>query len=281
MSQITMLRSLDHQSLAGLVDSVKAAIRKKPANADLRAQLFQLLAVQGAWDKAFEQLKLSSEMNAQAQPLAVVYGGAIRAEQERQAVFNGEKTPAVLAEPPAWMALQIEALKTPDETQAANFRALAMEKAPAIAGQLETNGQEQPLAFAWLCDGDGRLGPVCELIVNGRYGWVPFEQIAQIAFIAPQGLTDLLWAQADIALHDGRNYAGLIPVRYPAPAGKTYAMLDDAANLARRTEWQPLSENDYAGIGQKMWLLPDSEQAILDVRSARFEPLPDTAVAER
>ncbi|WKU19520.1 type VI secretion system accessory protein TagJ [Advenella alkanexedens] len=280
MSQIFMLRSFDNQALNELVDGVKAAIRKKPSDADLRAQLFQLLAVQGAWDKAFEQLTLSAEMNAQAQPLAVVYGGAIRAEQERQAVFNGEKTPAVLAEPPAWMAMLIEALKTPDAIQAAQLRALAMENAPAIAGQLELNGQDQALAFEWLCDGDGRLGPVCELIVNGRYGWFPFGQIARIGLIAPQGLTDLLWAQAEIELHDGRSYAGLIPVRYPAPSGKSYAMLDDAANLARRTAWQPLSENVYAGVGQKMWLLPDSEQAILDVHSVRFDRQPDISAAE-
>src|SRR5690606_19882407 len=151
-----------------------------PGDADLRAQLFQLLVITGDWDKAFDQLTLSAEMNAQAQPLAVAYGGAIRAEQEREAVFRGEKIPAVLAEPPAWMAMLIEALKIQNEERAGSMRAFAMETAPASTGELEIDGQDHAWPFEWICDGDGRIGPVCELIVNGRYGWVPFESIASI-----------------------------------------------------------------------------------------------------
>lgn len=270
MSYLSMIQALDGQPVSELLNRVRASIRKKPGDADLRAQLFQLLVIIGAWDKAFEQLTLSAEMNAQAQPLAVAYGGAIRAEQEREAVFRGEKIPAVLAAPPAWMVMLIEALKTQDEEQAAGMRAFAMETAPAIAGHLEAEGQDNALLFEWICDGDGRIGPVCELIVNGRYGWVPFEAIASIRFMAPQGLTDLVWAQVEVDMRDKRQYTGLMPVRYPAPAASSYAELDDAANLSRRTEWQAWSEQVYFGIGQKMWMTADSEQAILDVRGVVF-----------
>ncbi|PTN49868.1 ImpE family protein, partial [Achromobacter xylosoxidans] len=34
-------------SLAGQLDELQAQVRRQPADADLRAQLFQLLAVQG------------------------------------------------------------------------------------------------------------------------------------------------------------------------------------------------------------------------------------------
>lgn len=270
MSYSSMMQALDGQSVNELLDRVRASIRKNPGGADLRAQLFQLLVITGDWDKAFDQLTLSAEMNAQAQPLAVAYGGAIRAEQEREAVFRGEKIPAVLAEPPAWMAMLIEALKTQNEEQAGSMRAFAMETAPASTGELEIDGQDHALPFEWICDGDGRIGPVCELIVNGRYGWVPFESIASIRFIVPQGLTDLVWAQVEVSMQDKRQYTGLLPVRYPAPADSSYARLDDAANLSRRTEWQACSEQVYFGIGQKMWMTANSEQAILDVRRVVF-----------
>ncbi|WP_169293097.1 type VI secretion system accessory protein TagJ [Advenella sp. EE-W14] len=270
MSYLSIMRALGGQPVSELLNRVKASIRKNPGDADLRAQLFQLLVITGDWDKACDQLTLSAEMNAQAQPLAVAYGGAIRAEQEREAVFRGETIPAVLARPPAWMAMLIEALKTPDEEQAAGLRAVAMETAPGSIGQLDIDGQDNTLSFEWICDGDGRIGPVCELIVNGRYGWVPFESIASIRFIAPQGLTDLVWAQVEVDMQDKRQYTGLMPVRYPAPAGSSYARLDDAANLSHRTEWQYCSEQVYFGIGQKMWMTANSEQAILDVRRVVF-----------
>ncbi len=50
-------------SLATHMDTVAARIRRQPGDADLRAQLFQLLAVQGEWERAAEQLKLCAELS--------------------------------------------------------------------------------------------------------------------------------------------------------------------------------------------------------------------------
>ena len=35
--------------------------------------------------------------------------------------------------------------------------------------------------FEWIADGDTRLGPVLEAIVNGRYYWIPFDRIRRSA----------------------------------------------------------------------------------------------------
>ena len=191
---MSSLRDLKSGSLNELVESIKNHIRKAPQNADLRAQLFQLLAIQGEWSKAADQLKLSGEMNEQVHP------------------------------------------------------------------------------FEWLTDGDGRLGPVCEFISNSRYGWVPFEQIAELILIKPDGLSDLVWAQAELRLVDGRTHLGLIPVRYPETA-ETY-QADEALSLARKTEWENLAENIYAGHGQKVLISDNQEIALLDLRSLRFLPIP-------
>ncbi len=264
-----IIKALGGASVDEQLNQVRADIRKKPADADLRAKLFQLLAVKGQWEKAFEALKLSSEMNSQAQPVAVLYTGAITAEQEREAVFRGEKTPAVFEEPPQWMAMLLEALRSNEETAHA-LREQAMETAPTIAGTMLINGGESGQAFEWLCDGDARLGPVCELIANGRYGWVPFDMIQSLRLIPPEGLTDLIWVQAEVTLVNGRSQIGLIPARYPAPAGQQYADLDDASNLSRRTDWQEIAEDMYIGSGQKMWMTDSAEYALLDARSVTF-----------
>src|SRR5690606_24725426 len=138
---------------------------------------------------AFEQLKLSSEMNAQAQPVAVLYTGAITAEQEREAVFRGEKTPAVFEQPPEWMAMLLEALRSDAETAHA-LREQALEAAPAISGTVLVYGEERGQPFEWLCNGDSRLGPVCDVIANGRYCWVPMDMIQSLGLIRPEGLSD-------------------------------------------------------------------------------------------
>src|SRR5690606_26750371 len=264
MDMTGIIKALDGKSVDEQLDQVKAQIRKKPADADVRARLFQLLAVKGQWEKAFEQLKLSSEMNAQAQPVAVLYTGAITAEQEREAVFRGEKTPAVFEQPPDWMALRLEALRSDAET------GQALRGAGRGSGTVVINGQEQGQPFEWMCDGDSRLGPVCEVIANGRYGWVPMDMIQSLRLIAPEGLTDLIWVQAEITLVSGRSQIALIPARYPAPADKNYADLDDASNLSRRTDWQQISEDIYFGTGQKMWMTDAGEYALLDMRSVTF-----------
>lgn len=264
---MSSLRELKNGTLNELMDEIKNKIRKNPQSADLRAQLFQLLAIQSQWSKAADQLKLSGEMNEQAQPSVVLYLRAIEGEVERLAVFSGERAPAVFAEPPAWMALLIQAFKEPEE-QAQHFRQQALEMASAVPGEIQIG--EQTHAFSWLTDGDGRLGPVCEFISNNRYGWVPFEQIDEISFIKPDGLTDLVWAQAELRLSNGRSHMGLVSVRYPET--EEVLLADEALSLARKTEWEELAEHIYRGHGQKVLLSENQEAALLDIRRLRFFP---------
>jgi type VI secretion system protein ImpE len=50
-----------------------------------------------------------------------------------------------------------------------------------------------------------------------------------------------------------------LPVRYPAPQSEAQA-------VAARTDWQPLNERFFVGVGQKMLLTDVDEYALLDVR---------------
>ena len=97
-------------------------------------------------------------------------------------------------------------------------------------------------------DGDARLGPVCETIVNGRYFWLPFNAIAEIRFRAPASVTDLVWRHALVRLTDGTEQVCQIPARYPFAADAS-----DAVKLGRTTDWHPLDTDGtlYEGRGQK------------------------------
>src|SRR6187455_2399748 len=80
-------------------------VRARPQDAKLRVFLFQLLCVLGQWDRALNQLKVASEMEPLALPMAQMYGDAVRCEAVRDEVFHGRKSPMILGEPDEWLAL--------------------------------------------------------------------------------------------------------------------------------------------------------------------------------
>ncbi|MBV7483528.1 type VI secretion system accessory protein TagJ [Bordetella sp. BOR01] len=259
--------ALRESSLSQHLDTVQAQIRRQPADADLRAQLFQLMVVQGDWSRAAEQLKLCAQLNSQAQPMAVVYEHAIAAERQRESVLAGQGEPAYFGAPPDWFADMVQALHldAADPAQAAELRARAYDAAQVRGGRLEADAA--PAAFEWISDGDSRLGPVFEFLSGGRYGWLPFSALRAVRLLVPEGLCDVVWAQAEITLQDGATQHGLVPARYPAPVGTALADLADGAKLGRMTDWQPLHGDTYAGVGQKMWITDQGEYALLDVRT--------------
>lgn len=261
--------ALRESSLSQHLETIQSQIRRQPADADLRAQLFQLMVVQGDWGRASEQLKLSAQLNAQAQPTAILYEQAIAAERQRERVLSGQEQPAVFGEAPAWFADLWRALSCEADApkEAAQLRAQAYEAAEPRPGTLTVSVDDASAAFEWISDGDSRLGPVFEFMSAGRYGWLPFSALREVRLLAPEGLCDVVWAQAEVTLDQGRTQYGLIPARYPALPGQVFADLPDGVKLGRMTDWHPLQGEMYAGVGQKMWMTDQGEYALLDIRS--------------
>ncbi|MDZ4136046.1 MAG: type VI secretion system accessory protein TagJ, partial [Paracoccaceae bacterium] len=210
--------------------ALQAEIRAKPADAKLRIFLFQLLTVMGDWKRAITQLKVSAELDAIALPMAQTYREGIICEVYREKVFSGEKDPLVFGEPQEWVALLIEALKAQAAGRmddAATLRQKAFDLAPATAGTI--NGEP----FEWIADADMRLGPLLELVVTGRYFWMPFNAIGSITAEGPKDLRDCVWTPVNMTLRNGGDIVALIPTRYTGTA----ATGSHAARLARETDW--------------------------------------------
>ena len=243
------------QALTELQDQV----RKAPDNAEYRVFLFQLLCVLGDWDRARAQLKVLGELSVGSLPLVHVYGATITCELLRREVFAGARTPLVLGEPLPWVALLFQALSVAAQGRAAEATALrseALEKANAVPGTID--GQ----AFEWIADGDSRLGPVCEAIVDGRYYWVPFERLRSVTLEAPADLRDVLWMPAKLGLANGGEATALIPARYPG----SEADGDGLIRLSRKTEWDEVAPDTFHGRGQRMFATAEGEHALLSVR---------------
>jgi len=250
--------------LDGALAALQDAVRADASNARLRIFLFQLLAVRGEWKRAIAQLKVCGELDPAAVPMAQTYREGIICEVYREKVFAGEKEPLVFGEPQEWIALMVEALKAQASgkpQEAADLRARAFDAAPSAGGEI--NGQR----FDWIADADMRLGPLLEIVVNGRYFWMPFTAIGTAIFEEPTDLRDAVWTPATITLANGGDVVALIPTRYAGTADNG----DDAAKLARATHWNDLGADTFAGIGQRLLTTPDGDTALMDVRTLKMD----------
>jgi type VI secretion system protein ImpE len=256
--------------LAGTLASLQDNTRAKPEDPKLRVFLFQLLCVTGDWKRAIAQLKLCAQLDAAALPMAQTYREAIICEVFREKVFSGEKDPLIFGQPQDWVALLAQATKALANGQADHAAALrdeAFEKAPATRGEMDG------APFEWIADADMRLGPVLEIVINGKYFWMPFNVLSSLRLEAPVDLRDTVWTAANLTLQNGGELVGLIPTRYAGTAERG----DDSMKLSRRTQWEDLGGGAFGGLGQRLLTTDQAEVPLMDARNLQFAPPPEGA----
>ena len=239
-------------------------VRAKPQDAKLRVFMFQLLCVLGQWDRALNQLNVSLELDGSTLPMVQTYREAIACETLRMQVFAGQKVPMLFGEPEPWIALLIEAVLREGRGEpdaARQLREQALEQAPATAGQID--GQ----AFTWIADGDSRLGPTLEAVINGRYYWLPWNRLSKVEIDPPQDLRDAVWMPAHFEFTNGGEVVGLIPTRYP----DTELAAGDALALSRRTDWRESAPGVFIGLGQRLIVTDAAEIGLMDLRSVTLD----------
>ena len=244
-------------------------IREHPEDPKLRIFLFQLHCILGNWTKALTQLQVIAGIDPDTMMLAQIFHPVINCEALRKGVFEGKLTPLIFGEPLEWVGLLIKALDHIAKNElgaAADLRNRAFEAAPATAGTLDGK------PFAWIADADSRLGPMLELILEGKYYWVPFCRIKRIALPAPSDLRDLIWIPAQFVWTNGGEASGHIPTRYIGSESSS----DGALRLARKTEWQELADETFIGQGQRLLATDDGEHPLLQCRLINLAAAEDT-----
>lgn len=256
------MQQADDLLRSGDIDGARRAlvdvVRRTPSDVPARMFLFQLLAIASEWDKARAQLTALAQLSPEAQMLSVVYGQAIDAERQREAVFAGTLRAPMHGEADwAWPIVEaIEAAAQGRSEDADALRQAGFDAAP------DTPGEIDGIRFEWIADADLRFGPMVEAIIGGTYGLLPFDAIAQMASEGPRDLRDIVWYPVEITLKAGPRVAALLPARYPG------ASADSAETLARATGWH----DDGCGSGQRLWATSDGEdRGMLAVRSLRFD----------
>jgi type VI secretion system protein ImpE len=223
--------------------------------------------IKGDWERAYNQLKVLAELDAAAIPMARTYQSAIQCERLRAEVFTGKHSPLLFGKPEPWLAMLIQALALQGEghvAQAAELRGQALELAPTVSGTLNSE------AFEWIADADSRLGPVLEVLLNGKYYWVPWQHIQKLTLEAPSDARDFVFMPAQFVWTNGGETVGLIPSCYPG----SHSHADDLIKLARKTLWEELNDTTFVGIGQRVISTESTEIGLLDVREVLLSQSP-------
>jgi type VI secretion system protein ImpE len=251
--------------------SLQHTVRDDPANPKPRVFLFQLFSILGDWNRANTQLQVLADMDSDSMMMSRIFTPVLLCEAIRREVFTGKRTPIIFGEPPEWIGFLAEAMAffgRGEYSAGAKLRDQAFELAPATSGKV--NGEP----FEWIADADERLGPVLEVILEGRYYWVPFSRIRQL-FIEPvTDLRDLVWAPAQFVWENGGEASGHIPARYT----ETENARESSLKLARKTEWRDHG-GVHTGLGQRVLATDANEYPLLEIRTIEFEA-PDVTSAD-
>lgn len=243
--------------LEAAMSALREAIKKDPADSKLRIFLFQLLSVNGQWEKALTQLNLIADISPDSMVLAQIFRPVVQCEALRAEVFAGRRSPLIFGEPQEWIGLLVHAnslAATGRLREAREPLEQALEAAPAISGSINQHD------FEWIADADSRLGPVLEAVIDGKYYWVPFNRVAKIEISRPSDLRDLVWIAATFTWINGGESSGLIPVRYSGSETSP----DSGIRLSRKTDWADAGEGFFFGKGQRLFATDAGEYPLLE-----------------
>lgn len=246
------------------LEVLEAQIRSSPSDAKLRVFLFQLLCVLGDWKRAITQLNVATELDVNNLLMAHLCRAALNCEALRTEIFAGKRSPLIFGEPEEWVGWLIQAnqMVADEKYEAAQkLRERAFDRSEAVSGNID--GEK----FDWICDADSRLGPVLEVIIDGKYYWVPFKLIKQIRIEPPVDLRDMVWISANLTWTNSGEAIGLIPARYPGSETSE----DSSIVLARKTEWVEKPAETYLGLGQRILATDKNEYSLLEIRQIELD----------
>lgn len=215
--------------LTEAIEALNQVLRGDPTDVRSRTFLFELLCFSGGYERARKQLDAVTTADPESGLSAAWYQEALVAEEKRQEMFKTGELPDSGSSP------------------------------ASVSGTL--NGKP----FTDLEDGDPRIGPRLEIIVGGRYTWMPMEHLASLTMEPPRKLRDLFWAPVQIETTDAlEGYSGdaLLPGMTPL----AWQHPDEGVRLGRWTEWTELPSGAEAPVGQKLLLVDDEEFPLMEVR---------------
>jgi len=258
----------EHYRAGRLKEAVLAAteaVKKSPADSNRRGLLAELLLLAGNLDRADAQLDALTTADAQSAPHVAALRQLVRAEQARHQVFAEGRVPEFVGLPTDAMK---ERLRATVLLRAGQVDEAAKCLATAEAARKPVHGTCDGTAFDDLRDLDDVTADFFEVLsTTGKYFWIPFDRVISVEFRAPARPRDTLWRRAAMSVRDGPEGEVFLPAVYVDLDGKA----DDAARLARTTDWLGGDGKPVRGVGQRTLLVGETARPILEIRDLRFE----------
>jgi type VI secretion system protein ImpE len=233
-------------------------VRANPADDGRRLFLFELQAFAGDLEKARRQIDTVNYTEPERAAGVLSYKKLLESEQARRQFFKDGVPPKFFADQPEHVHWRIEAVNRlrenrPDE--AAQCLAKATEAMPSIRGTLN----DKP--FEGLRDFDDLLAGVLEVMAQGAYYWVPFEQIEDLTIKPPKFPRNLLWAPGRLEMRESAGNI-FLPALYPG----SHEDPNDQVKLGRATHWKGGEAGPALGVGLHMFLVGEDEVPLLEWR---------------
>ena len=247
------------------IDAALAEVKKNPTDTARRGWLCELLCFAGAWERADKQLETIGQQDPQVIPTLSLFRQLIRGEQARQQFFEEGRLPEFLGEPTPALRVHLQASIATREkkvTEAASLLVQAEEQRTKVRGTC--NNQ----AFDDFRDLDDLTASFFEVLTStGKYYWIPFESVESVEFHAPERPRDLIWRRAHMIVTNGPDGEVFLPALYPL----TFAGTDEQLRLGRGTAWSGEEGEPIRGSGQRMFLVGEQAQSILELKEMQFQ----------
>ena len=234
------MKLCDWASEGGLeeaIDNVTETVRSQPDDPGLRMALFELLCFNGDLERAGRQLSILGKRHPDLGIAAIHLQGLVAAEKQRRSVLTGAEDPRFIGEKPAWAPLQCELLVRASRNEdCSRFVGRPEMEYTGFAGVrlLESKDKKLREPFTAIRDGDDLLAPIVEVILNYRYGWIPWERVRRLEVEMPVNQRDLCWVSGSIeTVAEERS-----EVYFPAIGFDSYESNDDDLRLARVAAWE-------------------------------------------
>ena len=250
--------------LTGAAAAATEEVKQRPTDVARRLFLAELLCFTGELERADKQLDALGHQDPQTAMVVAMLRQLVRAEQARRDFFAEGRLPEFLEPPPAYLRLHLEAsirLREGRPDEAARLLDDAEQQRPHCAG---TAGDA---AFDDFRDIDDLTAPLLEVLTStGKYYWIPVQRVELIEMRPPERPRDLLWRRAHVIVHGGPDGEVFLPSLY---AGSS-AEADDRLRLGHLTDWRGGDGSPNRGAGQRMFLVGEEAQGIMELETIAF-----------
>jgi len=246
--------------LKGAIAAMNDEVRQHPTDTARRGFLCELLCFAGELDRADRQLDTMGTQDPQSMLGVAVFRHLLRAEQARQQFHLEGRVPEFLGQPSPVLQLHLQASIMIREGKLADAAGL-LEQAEAQRPRVSGTCDGKP--FDDLRDLDDLTASFFEVLTsNGKYYWIPVNQVEHIEFRAPERPHDLLWLRVHMIVRDGPDGEVYLPTLY---AG-THTEAEDRYRLGRATDWRGGDGCPMEGFGLRTFLVGDEDRTILSFK---------------